>query len=160
MIRGIGLISMSTYSQTLNVHRIWLAFLKPKRGYCPRVSRRWRAQQNAKWDANCRNSWVITFLNAIGTQAMSLGMNEGVRVDHIKQRILFGWWGWTELNQSSFKMNLFLTKSLEELIEHHLRLNSINSNQHTYPSSFHSRLPAEFKHINQRWKRNQLGYPQ
>jgi hypothetical protein len=36
---------------------------------------------------------------------------------------------------------------------------------HTYtnnnpPSSSHSRLPAEFKHISQRWKRNQLGFPQ
>ena len=30
MIRGIGLATMSTYSQTLNVHRTRLAFLKPR----------------------------------------------------------------------------------------------------------------------------------
>ena len=30
MIRGLGLVSMSTYSQTLNVHRIWLAYFEAK----------------------------------------------------------------------------------------------------------------------------------
>ena len=28
------------------------------------------------------------------------------------------------------------------------------------PTSNQVGLPAEFKHINQRWKRNQLGFPQ
>jgi hypothetical protein len=45
-----------------------------------RVSRRWRAQRIAIRDANCRNSWVIFFLNAIGTWAMSSSMNEGVGI--------------------------------------------------------------------------------
>ena len=69
------------------------------------VLRRWRAQQSAIRDANCRNSWVIIFLNAIGTRMMSPGMNEGGRVFYItsllrwimkvfwfRSILLLNWW--------------------------------------------------------------------
>jgi len=126
-----------------------------------RVSRRWRAQQNAKRDANCRNSWVITFLNAIGTQAMSLGMNEGVRVNFhltwISREYESGVY-WIPLFWNEWYLQSHLKRSLMTL--YLCTSKSPIHNLNLYPSSFHSRLPAEFKHINQRWKRNQLGYPQ
>jgi len=135
------------------------------------VLRRWRAQQSAIIDAICRNSWVIIFLNAIGTGInkfryewrregliIILWKRDGSEVElDLVLTLPLNWWLSIVLEGFALLL-LFDLLSLCNCVKFGLEKGPLITI--IFPSSFHSRLPAEFKHINQRRKRNQQGWPQ